>query len=314
MTEAATTTDSLAEVETTSDEAPAAEILGPEEFGAGLFTPDTSAEDLDDGTEQPEGAAEPADAQGAAVEPESNVETDEEQRLGTLRQEDYTQKTTALANDRRAFEQQQAEFQQRQQEWLNQQQAAINQQQAGPGAESESQRIRGLAQSAESQSDRDGFNYLADSIALNESMAQQIQVLTARLDQHEPQLQQTVQATQQIAQQRQNELKSELTKEQIAAEDVFGKDLVEAHKGFWANNLTMTKEDGSFFSIAELVAMRSGKSAEEAQAAKAANGKVRAAAKRQLPKPGPAGATSVSGPMTREQILAEMRQNDPSLT
>jgi len=306
-----TATDPLAVTEATSGEAPA-EVSSDPVMGQGLIDADTPAEDPDDGTGHTGEEAAPADAQGAAAT-ETDAQTPEEMERGYLRQDDYTRKTTELANQVRALQEQQTAFATERQTFLTQYQALIDQQR-NPAPLAESERIRGLATQAETESDRAGFGYLADVIAMNERLSQELSALTEQVNQQAPQITETAEATNQLAQQRQNELLGALQKERVAAVGIFGEELVQEHQGFWSNNLTQTKPDGSFYSIGELVAMKSGRSLEEAQKAKAGNGQARTAAKRTLRAPGPAAPAQAGGSQTRDQAIAEMKANDPSLS
>jgi hypothetical protein len=278
-------------------EAPREETLGDGIIG------DTPELDSSEGTGQPE-----AVTKTSPPEPE---ETPEE-RAGRLRQEDYTRKTTEVAEARRALEAERQEFLRQQQEWLQNQQAPRGEAQAGPADKfrtlaNEAQRALSdpsidPAQKASLVAEFQGLNELAN---LADKMGQFEAFMAQFQEQYEPQFQQTFQTVQQLTERQQSEASARIAGEMAEANQMFGEATVQKSADFIRRNYGVENPATEKpYTIAELTSMATGQPLKVAQEATEANQRARRAAKLSATNNGADTSASGRSIISREEALS----------
>ena len=176
-----------------------------------------------------------------------------------------------------------------------------------------SQQLRQSASSLElSEADRVGINVVAQLAETVEGLQQENRQLIQRLEGVEPQVHQLGQATQTLTQQNEAASQRQLQQQSQEAVELFGNEIVgnQRIEAFVAHNLnTSNPATGEPFTVAELVGIATGRSIDEARQGRQQTQGQRQQAKRQAH----AGATpsspaQSSGPISREQSLAEIAQ------
>lgn len=295
--------------------------LTSEDMGFGMVAPE---EDAPEDPPAAAGKSDPAAAKDAGDAGDPTETETAEERDGRMRMQDYTRKTTELAEQRRAFEQQQQAFQQQQQAWLTQQQEQLQKLQTPAGEPSRSAQIRQLAADPNlTPSDRQGLGVIADMAQQLEESQQQYADLRTQLEQITPQVQQTGQAVSQLsAGQSATQLK-QIAEQRKEAIDLFGQETYDQTVKVIGPLFIrdgkfqppMNDASGEPFTVAEMIGRMSGKDIEQARAARNGNDRSRRGARQVAAARGVApGASEGSGTQSREQAIAEMRRNDPTLT
>ena len=276
---------------------PTPTVAEPDALGSGFF--DTDEEDSGELVGQSEKGQYPAET------PQADDKTKPDE--GTLRWDDYTRKTTALADERRQWETQRQQredaFLQKQEQWMERQQQALSpQNQQGSLAD----RVRQVANGSDlSQQDKAGLGVIAD-------LAQELETIkaeNAELRALTPQFQQTFQQVQSLTAAQQSVMKANLTEQYKESVGAFGEDTTRAAGEFIKRNIDdVNPHTGKNFTIPELVAMFSGRTAQEARDARGRFVTQQGAAKNGAASRGshPSAAPS-AGPISREAALAEMR-------
>ena len=272
-------------------------VAEPDALGSGFFDP----EDLD--SVQPSGKSEEGQDPAETPQADNNNKPDE----GTLRWEDYTRKTQALADERRQWQQdrQQREdaFQDKQEAFLQEQRQALSpQNQQGSLA----QRAMHIANTAEmSVQDRAGMTVIAEIGHQLETL----QAENAELRALTPQFQQTFQQVQSLAEAQNSVMKAQYAKELDESINIFGGEATRAAGDFIMRNVQeQNPHTQKQFTISELVAMHSGKTSQEARDARGRFVAQQGAAKNGAASRGshPSSAPN-AGAISREAALAEMR-------
>lgn len=266
---------------------------------------DTDFEELDTPSEE----SEPTEEQ-----PENNAQTEEEKASG-LRLQDYTRKTQDLAEERRQFaaerEAMKAETQQMQAQLQQMIQSAQVPQQLQ--ADSLTGRLQQVASNPNlSAEDRAGLTVIAQMAETLEAQKEQIE----RLSQATSQFEQTSQAVQGLTQAQTQAQVSALREQINEATEMFGQETVSQTMGFVRRNgmvgnqwsPEVNPQTGQPFTIPELVALGSGKLAEDRQGAVAANRNGRQTAKRAASTNGRTSGTPESG-WSKDDALAVIRGN-----
>tara|TARA_B100001123_G_scaffold422752_1_gene532089 strand:+ start:1607 stop:2545 length:939 start_codon:yes stop_codon:yes gene_type:complete len=294
-----------------SDAAPSNDTL-TSEMGMGFVEPEIVAGDLSpsEGQTDDATAAPPAPDNGQSTNNDSPADT-QEQEAGYLRHQDYTRKTMDVAEERRQLQADREAFLKQQQEFQEAQRAQPQPQQGL--TPTLSQQLRQSASSLElSEADRVGINVVAQLAETVEGLQQENRQLIQRLEGVEPQVHQLGQATQTLTQQNEAASQRQLQQQSQEAVELFGNEIVgnQRIEAFVAHNLnTSNPATGEPFTVAELVGIATGRSIDEARQGRQQTQGQRQQAKRQAH----AGATpsspaQSSGPISREQSLAEIAQ------
>jgi hypothetical protein len=272
-------------------------VAEPDALGAGFF--DTDDEDSTEPVGQSEEGQDPAET------PQADDKTKPDE--GTLRWDDYSRKTAALADERRQWQQERQQrddaFQAKQEAWLQEQRQALSPQgQQGSLAD----RVRQVANSGElSEQDRAGLGVIADLAQELESMKAE----NAELRALTPRFRQTFQQVESLTAAQNSVLKANLTEQFNESVGAFGEETTRAAGDFIRRNIDdVNPHTGKTFTIPELVAMFSGKTAQEARDARGRFTSQQAQAKNGAAARGshPSSAPS-NGAISRDQALAEMK-------
>jgi hypothetical protein len=301
-------TDSDAGQEQTT-ETPVEETREPT-LGSGLDEPDTFLGDSGPRDEQPDdgATAQPGAEEGAAADtqPTNGDAPDAETQAGVLRQQDYTRKTTDLADQRKAFEAERTA-------WLTQREEAVAAQTAAAavpaGAQTpdlSTQIQQALMDPNLAPTERAGLQVIGNmSTELAEARAT-IAELKAFQVEMQPKVA-AVEATSQTVVQGQNAAAVKIYAAQLKdATTAFGAEAVNASKEFIRTNIKGTNpQTGEQWTIPELVGLASGKTAAGAQAATQQTAAARGAAKRRAAPAGSHAAAEPTGTITKAQAMAQ---------
>lgn len=244
---------------------------------------------------------------------ESNA-TPEEDRDGRLRHDDYTRKTTALAQEREAFAQEKLEYAQAQTEALRQQA------QQGP-AESQhvtrSQQIRQQLSATPdyseatphgiSAAERRGMEEIADMLEGAAQTVYALNDLQSRFDALEASTQQTGQAVSSITEAENSVRAEKMLKQLRDAKELYGDSAVTDNIEAIRRNINAVNPDtGQPLTVAEIVGRWTGKSVEGARAALEANRQGVRDAKAGAALPGASVGTgdTNAGKLTQAQAVA----------
>ena len=290
----------LAAPEGQTDEAPAQEEAS---FG---FTPepDTAPEAPEEQSGQPEDTA----AQSTEDTPDEG---------GYLRQQDYTRKTQDLADQRKAFEAERQAFHQEMQGQREQIQLALQAIQSGQttpnrGLVGQLQEI--AADPNLSMQDRAGLNVIANLATELEAAKQTIQELAQFREDFSQRFNQTSQAVNGLTQAQHQAQLGQVQDQYNEAVELFGRETVDGQmnlirrlaveNGQWAPETN--PQTGKPFTMAELVAMGSGRLAEDAQAARDAQKNGKASSKKKAAPTGSSTGGDSRGSFSQADAIAEI--------
>jgi hypothetical protein len=255
-------------------------------------------------------------SEGVQVEPEDTQDQPEVQEQETpapdpdetgdrLRQKDYTQKTMALAEEKRAH-------QNEREQWLRERETAIQQPQEYYDEVPPSQYTQQIQQALQSPTltneDRAGLNVLYTMSQDMEQQAAELADLRSFREQFEPQYQETAQTVQHLSDSQLTARTSAIQEEVTEAQEAFGEESVQLsgdfiHRNFGATNPATGKE----FTISELVGLATGKTTEEASAAREKTRTNRNQAKHKASTPqSPSGNPRGTGKQSRAEAIAEI--------
>lgn len=296
--------------ERTTEAAPAAKPSP--EMGMGAL--ETVAEAQEEGQGHPDeapkaGGKSSATTDTKAAETEASA-SEKEQERGYLRQADYTRKTQDLARDRDSLRAEREQLQKERAEWIATQTLARQQPQPENGGLTSHQIQQLTNDPSLTPADRQGLSFVAKMAADNEKLQQTVAQLAQQLEKLAPQFEQTTQAVSQLSSQQQDTRTRELLLQGREAIELFGRETVEQHRDALGRLLGMVHPDsGEPYTVAEIIGMVSGRSIEEAKAAKAGNRQARNSAKAQAsPRGSNAGNIDAGGFLTREQAIAQIKQ------
>ena len=296
---------------TTTEQAEASPADPGAELGAGMLGEDTAPDASDAANEQPGGSANNAASDDAITN--NAPATDDEQAAGQLRQADYTRKTQEVADLRRQLDAERAEFRQQQQQFQDTQRQVLLQQQQGPpppGIPQQLQQV--MSDPSLTAEDRAGLNVILTMSQQQEEQAGIIADLRSRLEKWEPQLQTTNQVVTQLSSEQQANNLKRMEDQVQEAYDLFGQETTQAAADFIKKNIsTPNRKTGQPYTVAELVGLESGRSMEDAQAAREGNRAVRQRSKQGVNANGTAhpATTPAGGPISREDALREIESN-----
>ena len=296
---------------TTTEQAEAPPADPGAELGAGMLGEDTEPDASDAASEQPGGSANNAASDDAITN--NAPATDDEQAAGQLRQADYTRKTQEVADLRRQLDAERAEFRQQQQQFQDTQRQVLLQQQQGPpppGIPQQLQQV--MSDPSLTAEDRAGLNVILTMSQNQEEQAGIIADLRSRLEKWEPQLQTTNQVVSQLSSEQQANNLKRMEDQVQEAYDLFGQETTQAAADFIKKNIsTPNRKTGQPYTVAELVGLESGRSMEDAQAAREGNRAVRQRSKQGVNANGTAhpATTPAGGPISREDALREIEAN-----
>ena len=279
------------------------------ELGAGMLGEDTEPDASGAANEQPGGSAQDAAPNGAIND---NTPAPDDQGDG-LRQADYTRKTQEVADSRRQLDAEREGFRQQQQQFQETQQQLLLQQQQGPpppGIPQQLQQV--MSDPSLSAEDRAGLNVILTMSQNQEAQAGVIADLRARLEQWEPQLQTTNQVVTQLSQEQQAGNLKRMEDQVQEAYTLFGQEATQAAADFIKKNIsTPNRKTGQPYTVAELVGLESGRSVEDAQAARQGNKAVRQRSKQGVNSNGTAhpATTPAGGTLSKEEALREIESN-----
>ena len=294
---------------TTTEQAEAPPSEPGAELGAGMLGEDTEPDASGAANEQPGGSAQDAASNGAIND---NTPAPDDQGDG-LRQADYTRKTQEVADSRRQLDAERDSFRQQQQQFQETQQQLLLQQQQGPpppGIPQQLQQV--MSDPSLSSEDRAGLNVILTMSQNQEAQAGVIADLRARLEQWEPQLQTTNQVVTQLSQEQQAGNLKRMEDQVQEAYTLFGQEATQAAADFIKKNFaTPNRNTGQPYTVAELVGLESGRSVEDAQAARQGNKAVRQRAKQGGTSNGTAhpATTPAGGTLSKEEALREIESN-----
>ena len=294
---------------TTTEQAEAPPPEPGAELGAGMLGEDTEPDASGAANEQPGGSAQDAAPNGAIND---NTPAPDDQGDG-LRQADYTRKTQEVADSRRQLDAEREGFRQQQQQFQETQQQLLLQQQQGPpppGIPQQLQQV--MSDPSLSAEDRAGLNVILTMSQNQEAQAGVIADLRARLEQWEPQLQTTNQVVTQLSQEQQAGNLKRMEDQVQEAYTLFGQEATQAAADFIKKNIsTPNRKTGQPYTVAELVGLESGRSVDDAQAARQGNKAVRQRSKLGVNSNGTAhpATTPAGGTLSKEEALREIESN-----
>ena len=294
---------------TTTEQAEAPPSEPGAELGAGMLGEDTEPDASGAANEQPGGSAQDAASNGAIND---NTPAPDDQGDG-LRQADYTRKTQEVADSRRQLDAERDSFRQQQQQFQETQQQLLLQQQQGPpppGIPQQLQQV--MSDPSLSSEDRAGLNVILTMSQNQEAQAGVIADLRARLEQWEPQLQTTNQVVTQLSHEQQAGNLKRMEDQVQEAYTLFGQEATQAAADFIKKNIsTPNRKTGQPYTVAELVGLESGRSVEDAQAARDGNKAVRQRSKQGVNSTGTAhpATTPAGGTLSKEEALREIESN-----
>ena len=294
---------------TTTEQAEAPPPEPGAELGAGMLGEDTEPDASGAANEQPGGSAQDAAPNGAIND---NTPAPDDQGDG-LRQADYTRKTQEVADSRRQLDAEREGFRQQQQQFQETQQQLLLQQQQGPpppGIPQQLQQV--MSDPSLSAEDRAGLNVILTMSQNQEAQAGVIADLRARLEQWEPQLQTTNQVVTQLSHEQQAGNLKRMEDQVQEAYTLFGQEATQAAADFIKKNIsTPNRKTGQPYTVAELVGLESGRSVEDAQAARQGNKAVRQRSKQGVNSNGTAhpATTPAGGTLSKEEALREIESN-----
>ena len=294
---------------TTTEQAEAPPSEPGAELGAGMLGEDTEPDASGAANEQPGGSAQDAASNGAIND---NTPAPDDQGDG-LRQADYTRKTQEVADSRRQLDAERDSFRQQQQQFQETQQQLLLQQQQGPpppGIPQQLQQV--MSDPSLSAEDRAGLNVILTMSQNQEAQAGVIADLRARLEQWEPQLQTTNQVVTQLSHEQQAGNLKRMEDQVQEAYTLFGQEATQAAADFIKKNIsTPNRKTGQPYTVAELVGLESGRSVEDAQAARDGNKAVRQRSKQGVNSNGTAhpATTPAGGTLSKEEALREIESN-----
>ena len=294
---------------TTTEQAEAPPPEPGAELGAGMLGEDTEPDASGAANEQPGGSAQDAAPNGAIND---NTPAPDDQGDG-LRQADYTRKTQEVADSRRQLDAEREGFRQQQQQFQETQQQLLLQQQQGPpppGIPQQLQQV--MSDPSLSAEDRAGLNVILTMSQNQEAQAGVIADLRARLEQWEPQLQTTNQVVTQLSQEQQAGNLKRMEDQVQEAYTLFGQEATQAAADFIKKNIsTPNRKTGQPYTVAEVVGLESGRSVEDAQAARQGNKAVRQRSKQGVNSNGTAhpATTPAGGTLSKEEALREIESN-----
>jgi len=294
---------------TTTEQAEAPPSEPGAELGAGMLGEDTEPDASGAANEQPGGSAQDAASNGAIND---NTPAPDDQGDG-LRQADYTRKTQEVADSRRQLDAERDSFRQQQQQFQETQQQLLLQQQQGPpppGIPQQLQQV--MSDPSLSSEDRAGLNVILTMSQNQEAQAGVIADLRARLEQWEPQLQTTNQVVTQLSHEQQAGNLKRMEDQVQEAYTLFGQEATQAAADFIKKNIsTPNRKTGQPYTVAELVGLESGRSVEDAQAARDGNKAVRQRSKQGVNSNGTAhpATTPAGGTLSKEEALREIESN-----
>ena len=294
---------------TTTEQAEAPPSEPGAELGAGMLGEDTEPDASGAANEQPGGSAQDAASNGAIND---NTPAPDDQGDG-LRQADYTRKTQEVADSRRQLDAERDSFRQQQQQFQETQQQLLLQQQQGPpppGIPQQLQQV--MSDPSLSSEDRAGLNVILTMSQNQEAQAGVIADLRARLEQWEPQLQTTNQVVTQLSHEQQAGNLKRMEDQVQEAYTLFGQEATQAAADFIKKNIsTPNRKTGQPYTVAELVGLESGRSVEDAQAARDGNKAVRQRSKQGGNSNGTAhpATTPAGGTLSKEEALREIESN-----
>ena len=295
---------------TTTEQAEAPPPEPGAELGAGMLGEDTELDASGAASEQPGGSAQEAASDGATT---NNAPASEEDQAAGLRQADYTRKTQEIADHRRQLDNERADFRQQQQQFQETQRQMLLQQQQGPpppGIPQQLQQV--MSDPSLSSEDRAGLNVILTMSQQQEEQAGVIADLRARLEQWEPQMQTTNQVVTQLSQEQQANNVKRMEGQVQESYDLFGQETTQAAAEFIKKNIsTPNRKTGQPYTVAELVALESGRSVDDAQAARQGNKAVRQRSKQGANNNGAAhpATTPAGGSLSKEEALREIESN-----
>lgn len=295
-------------------------------LGQGLMEPDKFAGDPPDAPEQsdvnpPATSDDEGEPEG---EPEKDTEdtqkqadelSEDEQHKGYLRYSDYTRKAQDLADQRKQLEQEQKRLADERNNWLSQREQLLQQQAQQQGSSDQPtslvQRLEGVMQSPDvSPQDRAGLQVITDIARENEQLKGQLTQLQQQFEQVAPQVETVSQQASKLTEQQNKQLVDSLKKQYSEAVSLFGEDAARSSMEFIRRNIqTPNPNTGEPYTIAELVAMATGKSMDEVRDARASTRNQRQKAKKDVSSHGAHPQTQPTGEnWSRSQALAAIRQ------
>jgi len=270
-----------------------------------VFGPDIPADTPDEDPEPP--TEHPDEA------PSSSTIDPEEQNRGYLRQQDYTRKTQSLADERRSFEAERQQFQAEMREQREQMQQVLQQVQQ-PQNQGFASQLDALAQDPNlAPADRKGVEVLQNMARTLDELRTENTTLREKVNQIEPQFQQTAQTVQSMTARQQEQMLRSVQTQLEEAKQMFGDETVSSQMDFvrklavengnW--NPGVNPKTGQQYTVAELVAWGAGIQAEETRQARSDRTAASRTAKRSVAPQGAQGP-SKSRSSTYEDALSEI--------
>ena len=275
---------------------------GPERLGDGIYS------------DTPAGV--PFEPEGNSVETEvqeeetpAPVELDSfEKSQGYLRHSDYTKKTTENSQRNTILDERERSLEIRERNLQPQESAAQPQTQPSQYSQAVSQALQSPTLTAEDRAGLQLFGNMAQDL---EQTRAQLADLQARQEEFEPRFQETANSVYQLSE-AQVSVRAAAIKEQVTeAQESFGEEAVTLSNDFIHRNYGATNPaTGKDYTIPELVALATGKTAEEATAARERSRTSRQAAKQGIAaRTSPSGGAPKSGKLSERDAVAEIAAN-----
>lgn len=266
----------------------------------GMITDEVPQETSQAEPEAPEGHTED-DAKSS----ETNVSPDEQER-GYMRQQDYSRKTADLAREREALQAERENYRKEVEERFQRQFEELRSQ--IPQNQPEGSLTHLLNDPSLSPQDRAGVQTL---MQIQQALAQQIQDFQQFRQQMEPQFQEYSQQVQGLTQAQQEAKAKELRAQGQEAVEMFGEDAVrESVEFIRRNHGAVNPKTGKPYTIAEIVGMATGRTAEQAQEARQGNQSRRRSVQKTASSNGSTPASvGTKGAFTQADAIAEIAAN-----
>ena len=236
---------------------------------------------------------------------------------GGLRRDDYTRKTTALADRNRQVDAREAALEQREKAIAAREQGGGQPQDGQPAPAYQPPSRLAQLQQALTNPDMDGdtrqgLQYIYGLEERNEANETRMAQQETRINTLEAQVKQASEGTQALTEDANAQRQQAIQLEIDEAAEIFGNEAVDGSKAYIRRNIgSVNRKTGKPFTIAELVARDTETTVEDARQARQQERQNRGQAKRQASSQA-AGATTpdTGGYLTKEQALAEMRKTN----
>lgn len=276
-----------------------------DETSFGMITDEVPQDNSQSEPESPEGHTED-DAKSS----ETNVAPDERER-GYMRQQDYSRKTADLAREREALQAERETFRKELQEQFQKQFEELRSQAVPQQQQHDGQLTQLLNDPNLSPQDRAGVQTLMEIRQAQAELAQQIQDFQQFREQLEPQFQEYSQTVQGLTKAQQEAQAKELRAQGQEAVEMFGEDAVRESVDFiQRNHGAVNPRTQKPYTVAELVGLATGRTAEQAQQAREGNqGRRRAAQKTAAANGSTPSSVGTKGAYSRSDAIAEIAAN-----